>query len=87
MSALTMRDLTLLRRVVEIAERGSRVHWLIEDRIAEGVARSVGDDRGNFLRQDDDVRDGYLRISGTMEHFIPVTRVMDLIAAGEFAED
>jgi hypothetical protein len=84
---LNMRDLTSLQMVAEAAERSSRVSWLDGDDVREGTARSIGDQRGNFLRTDEDVRDGFLRITSVtgFDYFLPVTQVMIMVREGEFA--
>ena len=85
---LTMHDLTCLQIVAGAAERCAKVRWLNESGdILDGVARSIGDEQGNFLRSDEDVRDGYLRISSTFEYFLPVTEVMEMVSRGAFGID
>ena len=55
--------------------------------IVSGTLRAiVKDDRGSsFMTSNTDVRDGYVWVSGTFEHFIPVRDVLDWIEAGTFA--
>lgn len=78
---LTLRDLHNL--VYLDQSLGKRVRYLPhpDSDVMEGVARHivVSPDNPGFLQGDVDVREGYLRISGTFEHFIPVREVMGLI--------
>lgn len=84
---LSIADVVALDRIVRACSH-KRVRWLTErGDLLDGVARSIGDQNGNFLQRGEDVRDGYLRISGTFEHFLPVKRVMEMLGAGEFAVD
>lgn len=86
---LNMRDLTTLAMVAECAQQNRRVRFLASNsgNVVEGVARSIGDEQGNFLREDEDVRDGFLRISSTMEWFLPVRDVMQMLRDGSFGWD
>jgi hypothetical protein len=87
---LTMHDLIALETIGSVASASSRVRWLLDSGdIAEGTARSIGDERGNFLRSDEDIRDGYLRITSVQgfDYFLPVTDLMKMVHAGEFARD
>ena len=69
---------------------GKRVRWLDDESgdVLEGVARHIviSPDGAGFLSADDDIRDGYLRISGTFEHFIPVPDVLRMIGYMTYAE-
>jgi hypothetical protein len=53
-----------------------------------GTARSLGDENGNFAR-DEDIRDLYLRVTGDtgFEYFLPVRGLMEQVRAGEFVHD
>lgn len=75
--------------ILSAAQTGARVRWLnAHGDIVEGVARHVvKDERANFLNETDDVRDSFLRISGTLEYFIPVRELITMIDRGEFAID
>jgi hypothetical protein len=87
---LTMRDLVALEEVARAAQTNAKVRWLLQSGdIAEGTARSIGDERGNFLSWGEDVRDGYLRITnkGGWDHFVPVTKLIELVQEGGFAID
>lgn len=78
-----------IQTILDAAQRGSRVRWLTANNdIIEGVARALCVARGGgFLGAGDDVRDGYLWISGTFEHWLPVRDVMTMIGNGEFGVD
>jgi hypothetical protein len=85
---LTMGDACTLADIIRAAQGGKRVRWLVDSGdVMEGVARSIGDTDGTFLRAGQDVRDGYLRISATFEHYLPVAEVIAKCQAGEFAID
>lgn len=83
---LTLQTAKALGEIIDLAQRGARVKWLVEnDNIMTGVMRSVGDAQGNFLRADDDIREAFVRVSATFEHFIPVMDMVRLIKRHEFA--
>lgn len=83
---VTLRDVQELATVLEFCQHNRPVRWLTDSgNILDGVARSVGDEKGYFLRNDDDIRDAYVRISGTFEYFLPIRDVCELIRRGEFA--
>jgi hypothetical protein len=82
---LNLQTLTRLADLQHAAGNNSRVRWEAESgAVVDGVARHFTDVNGNFLRDDADVRDAYLRVSGTMEHFLPVTQVLGLMESGLF---
>jgi|KBSMisStaDraftv2_1062788.scaffolds.fasta_scaffold71563_3 hypothetical protein len=86
---LTMPDVIKLSAIVECAIHGKTVAWLYNDNLIYGIARSIGDPFGNFLRNTVDVRDGYLRISTLIagEQFLPLSQVMRMYDEGEFVID
>jgi len=87
---LTVSDLVALSTIVETVQHGSRVRWLSDDNdVLEGTARSIGDDRGMFLGNDEDVRDAFLRITSTsgFDYFVPMTKLAELVREGGFAID
>lgn len=83
---VTMNDLHALTEITDAAIHCYRVRRLMPgtDNVIEGVARSIGDERGNFLRRDQDCRDGYLRVSGLFEYFWPVQELMPQIHEATF---
>jgi len=87
---LSLNDLVLLGEIARAAAGCRRVRRLIDgDRLVEGTARSIGDERGNFLASGEDVRDGYLRVTLTsgLEAFWPVMDLVAAMNAGELAID
>lgn len=82
---VTMADLHALSEITDACIHGRKVARLIDgDNVIEGVARSIGDENGNFLRRDEDVRNGYLRVSGTFEYFWPIRELMPQIHDSTF---
>lgn len=84
---LTMTDAVHLEIVLSAAQGNKYVARLIDDKVVHGTARSIGDERGNFLTNQEDIRDGYLRVSGTFEFFWPVAELMDEAGEGTFVTD
>jgi hypothetical protein len=86
---LTMSDLTSLQVIAQAAETNSRVSWVTDGPVLHGTARSIGDERGNFLSGKDDVRDGFLRITSKtgFEYFLPVTQLIHMVRDGYLALD
>lgn len=85
MSTLTVRDAVALGSICDAAIHGRKVSWLLSNsEVLTGVARSIGDERGNFAREDEDIRDCYLRVSATFEHFLPVSEVLIMYRDGTF---
>lgn len=85
-----MRTASSVSTILDWARRNARITWAVggdTDRLLTGVARSVGDEHGNFAGSDDDVRDLYLRVSATFEHFLPIPEVIDLLEQGLIFED
>lgn len=91
MSTLTITELDYLSELRTLILRGARVRWAGHgdySTIAHGVARNFTDADGNHWHNaSGDVRDAYVWISATMEHFLPVRDVLDLMRRGLFAED
>lgn len=87
---LTIADAVDLAAIIGAAQRTAPVARLMESGdVIYGTARSIGDERGNFLHEDEDVRDGLLRVTSTMgwEHFWPVRDLMPEVRSGEFVVD
>lgn len=84
---LTGRDAITLGQIVSACQRNQRVEWLVHGgpNTMDGVARAITDENGNFLPLDVDVRDGFVWISATFEHFLPVRDVMRMVRHGEMA--
>jgi hypothetical protein len=83
---LTVQLLHRLAAVVDVAETGGPVTWETSTgRLTTAVARGITDHRGNHWFGD--VRDGYLWMSGTWEHFVPMAEVLDMVARGVMSLD
>lgn len=86
---LTIATATALGTVLSWAQRNARITWAVDydtERLITGVARSVGDENGNFAF-DRDVRDMYLRVSSTFEYFLPIPEVLDMHREGYIFEE
>jgi hypothetical protein len=81
-----LNDAVAISTILDATKSNARVAWLHEGHVIEGVARHLVRDPENayFLGDEDDVRDAYLRVSSTFEHFLPVRDVMRMIPLGEF---
>jgi hypothetical protein len=86
---LTMSNLIALGEIVRAAQGTRPIRWSTDGgaTICEGIARAITHDGGNFLSGEDDVRDGYLWVSGIFERWIPVRDLMPLVNTGLFAID
>lgn len=82
---LTGTILTALIDISEACVHGYRVvRVLPDDRVIEGTARSLGDERGNFMHHDD-VRDKYMRVTTMIgEMFWPVSELIPQVLTGTF---
>jgi hypothetical protein len=84
----TMADLHAVSEISDACIHGYHVVRLMPSGgILEGVARCIGDRSGNYLRRDEDVRHGFLRVSGTFEHFWPIRELVPQVHTGEFIID
>lgn len=86
---LTIADALRIGDLMNIVTQNRRVQWAIDgdvERLCDGVARHIvkSPDNFGFLGRSDDVRDGFVRISGTMEHALPVRQVLELMKEGLF---
>jgi hypothetical protein len=86
---LTFRQMSELQALMPAVQGCRPVRWLVDDTnvLCEGTARAITHIGGGFLNADEDIRDGFVWISGTMEHWLPVREVMAKISKGEFAID
>jgi hypothetical protein len=85
---LTASDVLALATIIDAAHQGRRV-WRVDadyDNRMEGVARHLVHDpeRATFLASTDDVRDAWLRVTVTFEHFWPVAELVADIHNGRF---
>lgn len=84
---LTANIATSLARIIEAAIRKSKVARVDEDgNVAVGIARSIGDDRGYFLKNTEDIRDAYLRVTllSGFEAFWPIRELVPEEQTGLF---
>lgn len=85
---LTLSDLTRLGMLAEAVEEGRRIARMQEDgTVQSGVARAFAHDGGGFLTPADDVRDGFVWVSGITESWWPVAELADGIAKGTVSLD
>lgn len=84
---LTQNDLQDLSEILRAAGNGSKVTWQPDFEPIHGVVRHIvkDPDHAYFLGPEDDVRDGYLRISATFEHFIPIADILKFMHEGRLA--
>jgi hypothetical protein len=78
-----------LAQIVLAARKGQRVARLDEDsNVRVGTARSLGDERGNYMGREDDIRDVYLRVT-LLSGFDAYWPVLELLAeiGSEFVTD
>jgi hypothetical protein len=76
--------------LLDCVQNDKPITWLADGeshRTITGVARAVCKDKTGaaFLSNEDDVRDGYLWLSGNLEHFLPVRECLHMIREGEMA--
>jgi hypothetical protein len=86
---LSLSQLVNLSTVADAASRCAPVARLVDGNVVYGTARSIGDTHGNFLGSDEDVREGYLRVTTTSgwEVFWPVAELAEEVACGLFGVD
>lgn len=84
---LNLNELRTLTVLYDAVKSNASVEWLDDNNNHhEGVARHFVRDPENafFLNDDDDVRDAYVRVSSTFEHFFPVRELLAKVRLGEF---
>lgn len=70
-----------------IAGLGKPIRYLRDpdsDHLLEGVARRIDAFDGSATTDAKDVRDMHLHVSATMEHWFPVSDILDAMAKGLF---
>jgi hypothetical protein len=94
---LSIGDAVTLGMILETCQQNRPVTWLVRypdtgelasgSQTISGTARAIVADNGgrSFVNADMDVRDGYVWISATMEHFMPVRDVIRWVQDGTFA--
>lgn len=91
----SLADYHRVSPICEAAVHNSKVRRLIPDGengeglIVSGIARSIGDQNGNFTHAPEDVRDCYLRVTTDKgwEVFWSVRTLMDQVAESTFVVD
>lgn len=75
-----------LADIVHAAQRSTRVARLLDDTVAVGTARSIGDDQGNHSKADQDIRDLFLRVTllSGFDVYWPISDLMAEHDSGEF---
>lgn len=87
MPILTIADAIVLSDIIACCSGGQPITLAEDERIVSYTARAiVGDDEGcGLLSSKQDVRDGFVWMSGTFERFMPVVEMMALVKSGEAA--
>ena len=83
---LTVRNAIALSTLCEAAIHTWKVARLIDGDVIVGLARSIGDERGNFAGSNDDIRGEHLRVTtlSGFEAFWPVADLIDEVHSGFF---
>jgi hypothetical protein len=87
---LNIVDAVAIATIIGAAQRNARVAWLLKSGdVGVGTARQITTADGNWLRHDEDVRNGYLWVTtdGGMETWLPLAELMPKVATGEFVVD
>lgn len=86
---ITIADAAALGQVVDIVQQGKRIAWIPADRAGfdsiDGVVRhfcNEAGDGGHANWNDRDIRDLWVRVSGTFEHWILVSDLVEWLKAG-----
>ena len=76
---LTLNDAQAVAEILRAVQGGKKITQLVEGgNIRVGTLRSVGDERGNFLRSDEEVRTAFVRITWAsgFDQFVPFSQLM-----------
>jgi len=87
--AVTISDVLCLSAVVGAAMRTARVARAYPDgNVVYGTARNIGDESGNYISVDADVRDAYLRVTlqSGFDAYWRVSALAAEVADGTFCE-
>lgn len=81
---MTHAEIRFAAELLDGCRHGRRVQWAVNGdvtMICDGVLRHITDERdtGNHARPDRDIREQWVRISGTFEYWLPVTEVIELM--------
>ena len=86
---ITIPDVINLNTIVSVASESAKVAWADEDCVIHhGTARHIvkSPDNFGFLNRDEDIRDGYLRVTmrSGFERALKVSELMPKVADGTF---
>jgi hypothetical protein len=86
---LSHEDILLAARIIEGCRHARRVAWPVDvdtPMLIRGVMRHLTDEIGDeaLARPDRDIREQFVRITGALEHWLPVSYVMRLMREGLF---
>lgn len=84
---LTLSELNRLAMLAEAVGEGRRIARLHDGLVQSGVARAFTREGGGFLTPDDDIRDGFVWVSGITESWWPVTELANGIDKGTVSLD
>lgn len=87
---LTVGDLTLLGELATTVQHGKPITRLIDGETQWGIARAFTREGGGFLASHEDVRDGFVWVSGgsgLFERWWPVSELLAGLQTGEVALD
>jgi hypothetical protein len=85
---LTVTDAVSLQTIIGAAQHNAKVARLMDDYVIYGIARSICNDSFYTLGPQDDVRDGFLRVTtqGGMETLWPVRELLAQVPTAEFCQ-
>jgi hypothetical protein len=86
---LSHEEILLAARIIEGCRHARRVAWPVDvdtPMLTRGTMRHLTDEIGDqaLARPDRDIREQFVRITGALEHWLPVTYVMGLMREGLF---
>lgn len=87
---LTLQEVSRLATILEWCQSKTHVRWENpQGDIVGGTVRSIGNDTGNFLRADAEIRDAYVRITCDtgFEWFAPVHTIGNYLRKNLIAAD
>lgn len=90
-ATLNMSTVLKLAELAHTVHAGQPITWLEDDgRVSWGIARAFTHEGGGFLGASDDVRDGFVWLSGGssfVERWVPVSRFLAGLADGSVSLD
>jgi hypothetical protein len=86
---LSHEEIVLAARIIEGCRHARRVAWPVDvdaPMLIRGIMRHLTDEMGDqvLARPDRDIREQFVRITGALEHWLPVSHVMRLMREGLF---